>query len=100
MLADAALSGANMNMAVVERKVKAAIAMSAIPEGYALVPIEVGEAFDRLERACYELDHHAEEYDFDDGSGRGASQSFWDDLTRALEAVTEARDEAAKEVQS
>lgn len=40
MLADAALSGANMNMAVVERKVKAAIAMSAIPEGYALVPIE------------------------------------------------------------
>ena len=48
------------------------------------IPVETWDAVLRLVNASNELDHHAEEYDFDDGMGRGAQQTFWDDFSGAL----------------
>ena len=49
-----------------------------------VITVETLDAMMKLVNAANELDHHAEEYDFDDGMGRGAAQCFWDDFSRAL----------------
>lgn len=41
--------------------------------------------FRLLIAACNRLSAEAEEYDFDDGMGRGAMQSYWDEFEDALE---------------
>lgn len=49
-----------------------------------------------LVAACNRLSAEAEEFDFDDGLGRGAQQAFWDEFESALEHASEAIDEANK----
>lgn len=52
---------------------------------------EIGEllaeydALRRVATAADKLSFEAQEYDFDDGLGQGAPQSFWDDLSEALD---------------
>lgn len=50
----------------------------------------------RVEAAAHELHTQAEEYDFPDGLGQGASQDLWDALADALEPETEAIAEAIR----
>ena len=44
-------------------------------------------------QAAENLLFESEEYDFDDGLGKGAAQTHWDDLASALEPKTEAIEE-------
>lgn len=43
---------------------------------------------DKLRKAVDRLIFESEEYDFDDGLGRGAGQVFWDELQAAMEGET------------
>ena len=52
-----------------------------------------------LVSACHRLSAESEEYDFDDGLGRGAQQAYWDEFDSALERASEALDQANKETQ-
>ena len=52
-----------------------------------------------LVSACHRLSAESEEYDFDDGLGRGAQQAYWDEFDSALERAGEALDQANKETQ-
>lgn len=45
-----------------------------------------------LVAACNRLSAEAEEFDFDDGLGRGAQQAYWDEFESALEHAMEAVD--------
>lgn len=36
-------------------------------------------------KSCNRLSEEAEEYNFDDGMGRGALQNYWDEFEDALE---------------
>lgn len=49
-----------------------------------------GGPFRLLVAACNRLSNEAEEYTFDDGMGRGALQSYWDEFESALERAREA----------
>lgn len=51
------------------------------------------ESLERIHKAASDLSAEAEEYDFPDGLGRGASQYAWDTLEHALEAIYAARKE-------
>ena len=44
-------------------------------------------------KAAENLLYESEEYDFDDGLGKGAAQSHWDDLASTLEPATDAIEE-------
>lgn len=44
-------------------------------------------------KAAENLLYESEEYDFDDGLGKGAGQNHWDDLAATLEPATEAIEE-------
>jgi len=59
-------------------------------EDSVIVEAETWDALRRLVNVSDELDHHAEEYDFDDGMGRGAQQCFWDDFSGALMEASDA----------
>ena len=48
--------------------------------------------------ACNRLSGEAEEFDFDDGLGRGAPQAYWDEFEDALEQAAEAIDVANKTI--
>ena len=51
-----------------------------------------------LVAACNRLSGEAEEFDFDDGLGRGAPQAYWDEFEDALEQAAEAIDVANKTI--
>lgn len=44
--------------------------------------------------ACNRLSAESEEYDFDDGLGRGVQQTYWDEFEQSLERATEAIEQA------
>ena len=46
------------------------------------------EALKTVVNAARNLVFESEEYEFDDGLGRGAPQSYWDELDSALEEIT------------
>ena len=48
--------------------------------------------------ACNRLSGEAEEFDFDDGLGRGAPQAYWDEFEDTLEQAAEAIDVANKTI--
>lgn len=48
-----------------------------------------GAPFRLLVAACNRLSAEAEEFDFEDGMGRGALQSYWDEFELALERAQE-----------
>lgn len=47
-----------------------------------------------LVAACNRLSAESEEFDFDDGMGRGVQQAYWDEFESALEQATEAINES------
>lgn len=59
----------------------------AIPAVYHInrTPLGIEGPFRLLVAACNRLQAEAEEYQFDDGMGRGAMQSYWDEFEDALE---------------
>lgn len=52
-----------------------------------------GEAFRRLVDACKLLASEAEEYEFDDGMGRGALLDYWYEFDLQLDAAIDAAKE-------
>lgn len=59
----------------------------ALREALAQREAHVPVAYERLLNAADALYHASEEYEFDDGLGRGAPQEFWDELGTALESA-------------
>lgn len=59
------------------------------PTGEQLIPLSSVSGIAALIQACNRLSDEAEEYDFDDGMGRGALQTYWDDFEAALERARE-----------
>ncbi|MCR4300133.1 MAG: hypothetical protein NUV51_00835 [Sulfuricaulis sp.] len=55
-----------------------------------------GEAFRHLVDACKLLASEAEEYEFDDGMGRGALLDYWYEFDRKIDAAIDAQIEKGK----